>query len=421
MVNGEDMAFDLQSVLAQIMGDEPIELTKKTTTTITTETVTAPAVKRAVTKVVTGANDGAVARTIALDRLDNTAVAQPHPTSGINGAGEGHVPSGPQVQAGTSEALSGDAVSVATLMSFPKFTEDNLADTMDIRNYATLCRLRVRKWVGKRRDKNAARNAERDSQAVTGAFSTYKRLFAGTEDKLRAVNSVLDAARTRHYQMTLPWSTTSLEDAARRDGPRLLANTLFMEYISEMGAAKQQMDAVLDDFERSYPSLLVEAKKNLGKAFDITQYPPSSSIRGLFALDFEFSPIPAGADYKGLPQQQVTALATKLNKSMQQCMENALRDVWDRAHTVVAKIAERLGNQQHAFHDTLISNAVEIGGLLKHLNATNDKRIEEVRQRIEADLCKYEPEVLRKDVTKRALIAKLAGELLSDMEARGRA
>ncbi len=374
----ETQDFDLQSVLSQIMGDAPLELTKTVVTTTTTETVTAPLRKPAATPVqVTG------------------VVTEPDDDEDI----------------GVAKA--------ATLTHFPIFTEDNLADTLDIRNYATLCKLKVRKWVGKRRDKNAARHTEQDHGAVTGAFSTYKKLFAGTEDKLRAVNSVLDAARTRHYQMTLPWSTTGMDEAGRRDGPRLLANTLFMEYISEMGAAKHAMENVLDEFERAYPTLLLEAKKNLGKAFDITQYPPSSSIRELFALEFEFSPIPAGADYKGLPQKQVAALADKLNKSMQQCMENAMRDVWDRTYTVVHKMHERLANPKNTFHDTLVSNVREMADLLQHLNAVKDPGIEDIRNKIEANLCRFEPEVLRKDVTKRALTAKLAREILDDMEARG--
>lgn len=378
----ETQEFDLQSVLAQIMGDEPLELKKTVVTTTTTETVTAPLnAKKGVTKVVT---EDPIA--VALDP-----------------------------DAGDDE----EARPASTLMSFPTFTDETLAETLDIRNYATLCRLKVRKWVGKRRDTTAVRKAEGDNGAVNGAFSAYKKLFAGTEDKLRAVNSVLDAARTRHYQMTLPWSTTGMDAAGRRDGPRLLANTLFQEYISEMGAAKQAMEQVLNEFEKAFPQLLVEAKRNLGKAFDITQYPTSSSIRDLFALEFEFNPIPAGADYKGLPAAQVSALSRKLNKATQQCMENAMRDVWDRTYTIVQKMAERLGNQKNTFHDTLVSNVREIADLLQHLNATKDTRIDEIRHKIQVNLCRFEPEVLRKDITKRALTAKLAQEILQDMESRG--
>ena len=378
--------FDLQSVLEQIMGNDELPDTKPGD-----KIMTAPA---PVTTIVTKTEPVAV-----------PAPEAPCVSSRVNDEDNA-------VQEHDNTTLKVSA------LSFPVFTDETIADTLDMRNYATLCRLKVRKWVGRKRDKNAARRSEQDVGAVTGSFSTYKKLFAGTEDKLRAVNSVLDAARTRHYQMTLPWSTTSLEDAGRRDGPRLLANTLFMEYISEMGAAKQAMESVLNEFETAYPSLLLEAKRNLKGAFDITQYPPSSSIRELFALDFEFSPIPEGGDYKGLPQAQIAKLREKLDKARQQCMENAMRDVWDRMHKVVKHMFETLSDQKKGFHDTLVSNVREMAALLQHLNATKDPRIEDLRTKIEGNLCRYEPDVLRKDVTKRALVAKLAGEVLQDMHSK---
>ena len=319
----------------------------------------------------------------------------------------------------TDDADDGVATSAAAsaVINFPTFTEENIAETMDIRNYATLCKLKVRKWGGRVKDKKAAHRSSQENGAVDGAYSTYKKLFAGVEDKLRAVNSVLDAARTRHYEVTMPWSVTGVDDRGRRDGPRLLANTLFMEYISEMGAAKQQMKAVLADLKTAYPSMILEAKKNLGSGFEIKQYPTSEEIEDYFDLEFEFMPVPAGADYKGLPQQQVAALADKLNRSARQCMENACRDVWARAHTVIHRMVERLDNPKHTFHDTLVSNVRELAGLLQHLNPTNNPKIDEVRRRMEDDLCRFEPEVLRKDLHKRGLVAKLARDLLADMEA----
>ena len=85
------------------------------------------------------------------------------------------------------------------VVRFPTFTNEAIAAELDIRNFATLCKLKVRKWVGRKRDKKAAKKAESDHGSVDGTYTAYKKLFAGTEDKLKALNSVLDSARTRHY------------------------------------------------------------------------------------------------------------------------------------------------------------------------------------------------------------------------------
>ena len=307
-------------------------------------------------------------------------------------------------------------LSRAPQIEFPTFTSEQLAQTIDIRNFATLCKLRVRKWVGRKRDKSAARKAESDHGSVDGTYTAYKKLFAGTEDKLKAVNSVLDAARTRHYQMTLPWSTTGMDETGRRDGPRLLPNTLFMEYITEMGQAKQTMQQRFSELRQAYPQLLLEAGRNLGSAFVITDYPTPDELEQLFALDFEFSPIPEGVDFKGLPAQQAQRLSDALEKSKRACMENAMRDVWARMHDVVFKMAERLSDPKKLFHDTLVTNVQETADLLQHLNAVNDPHIEEIRQRIERDLCRHDARQLRENLAKRGLVARLAKDILDSMD-----
>jgi hypothetical protein len=314
-------------------------------------------------------------------------------------------------------STEGSAARALSAMSFPTFTGGDIATQLDIRNFATLCKLRVRKWVGRKRDKTAAKKAEADHGSIDGTYTAYKKLFAGTEDKLKAVNSVLDSARTRHYQMTLPWSTTGLDESGRRDGPRLLPNTLFMEYITEMGQAKQTMSQRFGELRQAYPALLTEARRNLGSAFVALDYPTPDELEQMFALDFEFNPIPEGVDFKGLPAQQAARLAESLEKSKRACMENAMRDVWMRMHDVVFKMAERLEDPKKTFHDTLVTNVRETADLLKHLNAVNDPHIEEIRQRIEADLCHTDATQLRENLSRRALVATLARDILQSMDA----
>ena len=373
--------FDLQSVLAQIMGGEDAAAKEVLAVAPAEEVPAADCYSR------------------------TTVMTAPADTTVVTGDDDGPM----------GESLSGAAIQ-HPVAAFPQFTTQELSAQLDIRNFATLCRLKVRKWVGRKRDKTAAKKAESDHGSVDGTYTAYKKLFAGTEDKLKAVNSVLDSARNRHYQMTLPWSTTGLDDSGRRDGPRLLANTLFMEYITEMGQAKQIMQQKFDELRQAYPQLLIEAQRNLRDAFVITDYPTPDALEQMFALDFEFAPVPDGMDFKGLPAQQAQKLADKLNQARSQCLENAMKDVWSRMHKVVSKMAERLGNVENTFHDTLVTNVRETVDLMAHLNATSDPKVEAIRKKIQEDLCRFEPGILRDDVHKRALTAQLARDILKDMD-----
>ncbi len=183
-----------------------------------------------------------------------------------------------------------------------------------------------------------------------------------------------------------------------------------------MGQAKQVVQQKFGELRSAYPQLLIEAQRNLRDAFVLTDYPSVDDLEHLFTLDFEFQPVPDGMDFKGLPAQQAQKLADMLNQSRNACLENAMKDVWVRLHTVVLKMAERLGDQKAVFHDTLVTNVRETVDLIEHLNATKDANIESIRQRAKGDLCRFEPGVLREDIHKRALTAQLARDILESMD-----
>ena len=298
----------------------------------------------------------------------------------------------------------------------PTFTTEELLDTFDIRKFASLVVLNTNRWHAKVKDRQASKDAAKVNDADDAAFETRKKLLVGADEKLIRIHKAIDAARLRHYELTLPWSATGLEDAGRRTGARVLPNTLFFEYTQEMAKFRKEMEAALGDFVPAYPQLIQQAKQKLGKRFDPREYPNPSSIAAHFNLSFDFQPIPKGDDFKGLPQQQLNALAKHLNNSTQKMLENALQENWVRMRTAVANMAERLADPKNRFHYTLVENVREVVKLAKHLNLTGDKRMEDVRLFVEKHLCAHDAQELREKPTLRATVAAHAADALELMD-----
>lgn len=300
-------------------------------------------------------------------------------------------------------------------IKMPTFTASDFAETMDIRNFATLVTLNTARWHAKVKDRQAAKDAAMMNEADEGAFETRKRLLVGADTLLRNIHKAIDEARAAHYEMTLPWSTTSLTDTGRRTGGRLLPNTLFVEYTTVMAAKKKAMQEALDAFVPKYPELVEQARKKLGKRFDPREYPNVSSIRAHFNLSFDFQPIPKGDDFAGLPQAQLDALAAKINDNTRKMAENAMQDVWIRLYEAVSRMAERLSSPDKLFHNTLVQNVRDIARLLSHLNVTGDAKIEALRQKVEKHLCQHEPKVLRENPVIRAQVGAHAKSIIEEM------
>jgi hypothetical protein len=308
-----------------------------------------------------------------------------------------------------------DEENKVTALKMPAFAPADFASTIDIRNFATLVTLQTSRWHAKAKDRQASRDAATMSGADQESFETRKRLLVGADTLLKAIHKAIDEARARHYEMTVPWSTTSMQDVGKRTGGRLLPNTLFVEYTTEMANCKAKMEKALADFIPQYPALIEVAKKKLGKRFDAREYPNVSAIKGHFALSFDFQPIPKGNDFAGLPQQQLDALARRINEDTQKSAQHAMEDVWMRLHTVVSRMAERLSSPDKVFHDSLVQNVRDTARLVGHLNVTNDAKVDALRKKVERQLCGHEPKVLRDNATIRRQIGALATSIIEEM------
>jgi len=298
----------------------------------------------------------------------------------------------------------------------PTFTTDEIADNLDIRNFATLVTLNTARWNAKVKDRTAAKAAADAAGAKAEAFEARKALLVGADTKLKQVHKAIDAARTEHYRLTMPWSTVGVNDVGKRTGGRLMPNTLFMEYTTAMAKAKQEMDRLVAAFVKDYPVLVQTAQQNLGSAFDPAQYPNPSSIASHFRLSFDFNPIPVGTDFKGLQDAQIQKLGTALNTKTRAMLENAMQDAWKQLYETVQHAAAALKDTGKMFHKTLITKLQDQAHLLTHLNATKDPRIEEVRSMVESYLTKHDAKDIRKDEALRKKLAHDAALIVQHME-----
>jgi uncharacterized protein YdbL (DUF1318 family) len=302
------------------------------------------------------------------------------------------------------------------MIPMPEFTSDELMEEIDVRNFGTLVSLTNRRWHAKIKDRKAAKDAADTAGATAETFEARKRLLVGADAKLKAVHKIIDAARTEHYGMTLPWSTVGINDIGKRAGPRLLANKSLFDYSQKMGAYKAEMDSALDDFVDSYPTLIAIAQQKMGTAFNQSDYPHPDTIREHFALEFDFEPIPSGGDFQGLQDAQVEKLSSALQRKTRKRLENAMQDAWSRLYETVQHAAATLSNPDAMFHYTMVDKLREQATVLKHLNVISDPRIEEIRAGVEKELTLHDAADVRKDDALRRRLGDAASELRDKMK-----
>lgn len=262
-----------------------------------------------------------------------------------------------------------------------------------IQNASVLVDLNLSVWTGRKMDKKTSEEVVVSKAAHSKqAASVSKHLLAGT-DVLDKIQKHAAMVRNWHYEQTLPWSD---------GGSRLLPMKSFFTYKAQLSQYESEFQTLVDDFVREYPVLVSAAAFQLGNLFDRGEYPDVEDIIGRFRFKYVFLPLPAMGDFRVDIGEEVKAeLQEQFKGYYENKINDAMKDMWDRLHGILTKLSERLdyaeGETKKIFRDTLVSNAIELCGMLSNLNVTDDPKLEEARRKLEATLSGIEAEDLRED------------------------
>lgn len=189
-----------------------------------------------------------------------------------------------------------------------------------IRDHAMLVSVHIKHWSAAAKDNAAARAAADASGAEgAGAYKAMKNLMFKHDARLKKVQKLGNELRSAHSEMTMAWD-------AGRSPFRMLATADFQSYMQRMGKMKAGYDAALKDFLDHY----LEDKTGAMRALNIENdpsayrlYPSETQVASKFGVELAFEPIPAGRQFRNLPDTAVEALARKHEERVSQRFNTA--------------------------------------------------------------------------------------------------
>ena len=250
---------------------------------------------------------------------------------------------------------------------------------MSISSSALLVELNISVWPASKIDREITDKVNSDAGAVRGASQTKKNLFAGTS--LR--KDIADfAARVRlyHNRHTLPWADK---------GERMLPTALFLEYKQTMNGYERTFEMMCDNFFIEYPRLVAEAPTALQGLFKAEDYPEIEEVREKFGFKRTVKPVPEAGDFRlDIPAEDLEEMRSEFVNQQDKKLADAMREPWERLHKTLVGMSEKLTDVEgddgkKRYHDTLITNPLELCELLTKLNVTNDPKLEEARRQVE--------------------------------------
>jgi hypothetical protein len=198
----------------------------------------------------------------------------------------------------------------------------------------------------------------------------------------------------------------------------LLPTAQFTEYTDWLRKRQAEFTRALDSFVADYPALRAQASMKLGGLYRPEDYPDVADIRAKFSVGLNYMPVPADGDIRvNLAADQVAMIESSIADNRASSVDTAMRDAWERLHTVVARVVERLSDPSAIFRDSLIENTSEICDVLKRLNIAGDPNLESMRVAVQQQIASMQPETLRINKHVRQDTADKAKQILDKMAA----
>jgi len=250
-----------------------------------------------------------------------------------------------------------------------------------IANSAVLVRLNISVWGASKRNRELEKEVAANKNADPRAMRLYDNLMVGSTGH-KDIQKHAAQSRLWHTQLSLPWDER---------GYRLCPTSLFLDYKSQHNLKKITFNSMVDVFRVKYFSYRETAKLYRGDMFNELDYPPVAEVMPKFSWHFVVAPVPeSGHLYIDLPEQELAEVRASCDAEVERKIAEAAKENEKRLlkelEGISAKCTDTGDDEEDdkkRWHDTFVSNPLELCRLLKHMNLTKDPKIEEARQRLE--------------------------------------
>jgi hypothetical protein len=280
---------------------------------------------------------------------------------------------------------------------------------VSISSSALLVELNISVWPASKVDREITDKVNTDAGAVRGASQTKKNLFAGTSLR-KDISDFAARVRLFHNKHTLPWADK---------GERMLPTALFMDYKQAMNGYEHSFNMMCNNFFLEYPRLVSEAPQALQGLFKAEDYPDIEDVKLKFGFKRTVKPVPEAGDFRlDIPAHDLIEMREEFEKQQLNKLAEAMREPWDRLHKTLVGMSEKLtdadGDEtKKRYHDSLISNPLELCQLLTKLNVTKDPKLEEARKQVELTMLGASIEDIKEDADSRSELKSKVDAILN--------
>lgn len=247
---------------------------------------------------------------------------------------------------------------------------------------AMLVKLTTRRVNLTKRDEVA--EALIQAQMDDASLIVNSRLFRDKANPINQVMSAISKVYTYHREHTLPYMDK---------GPRILPNTMYMEYTQAMRDRINEVDVLLAKYMPNYDTYVqldIQYRSKSKGGAKIEDYPTAEQFKNRLGFDLRFMPLP---DRKHFLFDISDADVANFTQAMQDAERVARHDAIGRMleplKHLVDKLNKPIGTDGAVFRDSAVENVVEGIEVAKKLMIDEDPSVRAVIDELNQAVSKY--------------------------------
>ena len=258
-------------------------------------------------------------------------------------------------------------------------------------------------WLPRKADMALSASTTAGAGADSGRIRVWKSLF-GKDSKIHEVVALHQNLGNYIRELSSPWGS---------GGDRLIPADHIDGIDAEVDKTNAAMGVLVTGIVDNWDALVVAERDRLKGAYDPTDYPSQSEIRGKYYIRWDYWMVPS--DSSSVFGQGLTAYADRLRENEAARMEYQKKVI---QRDMAAKLAEPLANvvkllrkDKTKLHRSLLGNITQILCVASAMNVYNDSWINRLTAELH-ELTRNDVQVLREDKSRRNAVADKAADII---------
>jgi hypothetical protein len=150
------------------------------------------------------------------------------------------------------------------------------------------------------------------------------------------------------------------------------------------------------DLNAVYSEVKADARRSLGKLFNLADYPPE--VHGLFAMDWDFPSVEPPTYLMRLNPELYRQEQERISRRFEEAVQLAEQAFVAEFSKLVSHLTERLGGtdgQQRIFRDSAVTNLTEFFGKFRRLSVQSNQDLDQLIEQAQQLVQGIKPQELR--------------------------